>query len=172
MQKIVGSPGPNGFVIDQNRLAEFRDLMHRMDLADAIEDIADGYLTILPRKHRNGKGVYYTPQQVVEFILDQTLPPPRIGKLVDDPCPDGFRVLEPACGAGYFLLATYRIFRDSYKKAGIPVSEAVRLILTDRIAAIDIDTDAILVALGVLITGSWPRPRHRAGDRPDINTIV
>jgi hypothetical protein len=152
MQKIVGSPGPNGLMIDRDRLNEFRGLMRRTGLSKLrSRDIADGYLGIIPGKQRHGKGVYYTPQQVVEFILDQVLPQPRFGKNAEDPYPEGFRVLEPACGAGYFLLAAYRRFRDSYRKAGIEPADALRRILTDRLAAVDIDGSALLVAVASLL---------------------
>jgi hypothetical protein len=167
MQKIVGLPGPNGLIIDHGRMVEFRSLMQRTGLMRMrSKDIADGFLTVIPGKQRKGKGVYYTPGQVVEYILDQSLPHPRFGKKVADPYPDGFRLLEPACGAGYFLLAAFNRFRDNYRKAGISDKVAIRTILTDRIAAVDIDGDALLVALACLLQESGDEIYNALDDGP------
>jgi hypothetical protein len=150
--RIFGSPGLEGIVLDLDRLARFRDLMSRHGLARLRpRDLMDGYLAMLPKKHRSGKGVYYTPNQVVEFILDQVLPPPRTGKKKLEPYEDGFRVLEPACGAGYFLLATYRRFREAYRRNGFTPALANRIILSWRLAAIDIDPSALLIALAAML---------------------
>jgi type I restriction-modification system DNA methylase subunit/predicted type IV restriction endonuclease len=58
-------------------------------------------------------GIYYTPTYIVDYIVKQT-----VGKLVDGkkPGPQGgvskFRVIDPACGSGSFLLGAYQFLLD------------------------------------------------------------
>ncbi|HDS30357.1 MAG TPA: hypothetical protein ENN67_04855, partial [Firmicutes bacterium] len=152
LQRIFGTPGLDGIPLDTSRLAQFRNLINRHGLSRLRpRDLMDGYLATLPATHRSGKGVYYTPNPVVEFILDQTLPPPRTGKKNLEPYDDDFRLLEPACGAGYFLLAAYRRMKREYIRNGFSASLANRIILSWRIAAIDIDPSALLVALAAIL---------------------
>lgn len=152
LETIFGCPGTHLVEINRVRLEEFRLLMRRLGLQNLrSRDIADGYLSILPRSQRSGKGVFYTPHKVVEYILDETLPKPRFGKKASVPYPPDFRILEPACGTGYFLLGAYRRLRDAYRRAKIEPSGAVRMILEKHIAAIDIDPDALLIALSAVL---------------------
>ncbi len=54
---------------------------------------------------RKAGGVYYTPDYVSEYIVENT-----VGKLVEGKDPKAvakLRVLDPACGSGSFLLAAY-----------------------------------------------------------------
>ncbi len=51
-------------------------------------------------------GVYYTPQYIVDYIVQHT-----IGELVKDKTPRDvakIRVLDPACGSGSFLIGAYQ----------------------------------------------------------------
>ena len=70
---------------------------------------------------RKAGGVYYTPTYIVDYIVKQT-----VGKLVQGkkPGPRGavskFKILDPACGSGSFLLGAYQFLldwnRDEYIK--------------------------------------------------------
>lgn len=57
-------------------------------------------------------GVYYTPAYIVKYIVQNT-----VGKLTEGKSPKdlkGFRVLDPACGSGSFLLGAYQFLMDYY----------------------------------------------------------
>jgi methylase of polypeptide subunit release factors len=152
MMDIFGPPGADGLALDTPRLGRFRDLISKAGLGKSrSKDVADGYLALVPRKKRRGAGVYYTPQQVIEFILDQTLPAPRLGPEVKHPYPPSFRVLEPACGSGYFLLSAYRKFRETYSRIDVDPGRATRKILLEHLAAVDVDGDAVMVAAAALL---------------------
>ncbi len=167
LKEIFGPPGVKGLVLDEDRLHAFRELLARTGISHLRpRDIMDGYLALLPRKQRSGRGVYYTPQQVVEFILDEVIPAPRIGRKKDDPYEENFRLLEPACGAGYFLLPALGRFRDSYKRARFKPGEALRIILSKRLAAIDIDPSALLIALAALLQESRDEIDQALADGP------
>ena len=67
----------------------------------------DLYELLLPDKKR--QGAYYTPGEVVDFILSHT-----VGRadIVDDPW---IRIIDPACGCGAFLAAAYDILTAAYR---------------------------------------------------------
>jgi type I restriction-modification system DNA methylase subunit len=55
-------------------------------------------------------GVFYTPQYIVEYIVKQT-----VGELVKEKTPREvaqFRILDPACGSGSFLIGAYQHLLD------------------------------------------------------------
>jgi type I restriction-modification system DNA methylase subunit len=62
-------------------------------------------------------GVYYTPTYIVDYIVKQT-----VGKLFEGQqlgakgygLVGGFRILDPACGSGSFLLGAYQYLLDWY----------------------------------------------------------
>ncbi len=59
---------------------------------------------------RKAGGVFYTPIHIVNYIVEQTIDP-----LIDGKTPDqvaAFRVLDPACGSGSFLLGAYQYLLD------------------------------------------------------------
>jgi len=72
---------------------------------------------------RKAGGVYYTPIYIVDYIVKNT-----VGKLVEGkkPGPRGgvshLKILDPACGSGSFLIASYQFLldwhRDEYINGG------------------------------------------------------
>ena len=115
-------------------------------------------------------GVYYTPQYIVEYIVENT-----VGKLIAGKTPEEIahiKILDPACGSGSFLIGAYtyllRYHRDwyvrnlSFKKKALAkkYTEAVfqakenewylttaekKRILLDNIFGVDIDSQAVEV---------------------------
>lgn len=107
-------------------------------------------------------GVYYTPEYIVNYIVENTL-----GKLLKGKTPkkvSKLKILDPACGSGSFLLGAYQklldwhveyysnlehppkdvIFED---KRGIPrltIQEKKRILL-HNIYGVDIDSQAVEV---------------------------
>lgn len=89
-------------------------------------------------------GAYYTPYPLVEFILNEVLPWPSETDHRYD-----FRILDPACGSGIFLVDAFRRlvarWKFSNKMIKIPRQE-LKNILANNIYGIDINPDAIKVA--------------------------
>jgi adenine-specific DNA-methyltransferase len=55
---------------------------------------------------RKAGGVYYTPQYIVEYIVENT-----VGKLCENKTPkeiNKLKIVDPACGSGSFLLGAYQ----------------------------------------------------------------
>lgn len=108
-------------------------------------------------------GVYYTPSYIVDYIVKNT-----IGKQLENKSiktAGDFRILDPACGSGSFLIVAYQYLLDwylaeyiklpnNYKKEIIKVSDKNykltikerKRILTSHIFGVDIDSQAVEVS--------------------------
>ncbi|MBZ2165213.1 Eco57I restriction-modification methylase domain-containing protein [Methanobacterium spitsbergense] len=109
-------------------------------------------------------GVYYTPQYIVEYIVENT-----IGKLCRDKTPQKvseLRILDPACGSGSFLLGAYnyllnwhliyysnlkdknrlkdQIYKGKNNEWHLTIKEKKRILL-NNIYGVDIDRQAVEV---------------------------
>lgn len=112
---------------------------------------------------RKAGGVYYTPTYIVDYIVKNT-----VGKLCEGKTPrqiSSFRILDPACGSGSFLLGAYQFLldyhRDCYQKDGSEkhtkeiyqgrggqwylTIQAKKKILLNNIYGVDIDPQAVEV---------------------------
>lgn len=88
-----------------------------------------------------GKGVHYTPEYIVDFILDGVLP-------WNDKEWD-LKVLDPACGSGIFLVKAFQrlIYRWEIANDAQRISANVlRTLLENNIFGVDIDKEAVRVA--------------------------
>ncbi|GHV76414.1 adenine methyltransferase [Spirochaetia bacterium] len=112
-------------------------------------------------------GVYYTPQYIVSYIVENTVGPQLATKTPASL--KNFRIVDPACGSGSFLIVAYQYLLDWYlgqytqkpdqykkqlTKTGsgktatdykLTITERKR-ILTSHIYGVDIDTQAVEVA--------------------------
>ncbi len=89
-------------------------------------------------------GAYYTPQPLVEFVLNEVLPFPD-----EYDCDYKIRILDPACGSGIFLVEAFRrlIERWRYSHPGAKLSiDPLRDILLYSIHGVEKNSEAIKVA--------------------------
>ena len=104
-----------------------------------IELISGIYDTFLNSEDRRETGAYYTPLSLVDFVLEQTLPP-------ETPYPDT-TVLDPACGSGVFLVRAYqRLIAAWRQQYGDPTPQQLGEILKRHIFGVDINPSAIRIA--------------------------
>jgi methylase of polypeptide subunit release factors len=88
------------------------------------------------------KGIVYTPPYLVHFLIDESMP-------LESPS-DDFKVLDPACGSGVFLVAAYqRILdwwriRNNWEKPGLGT---LKKLLKDSIYGVDIEPQAVRLAI-------------------------
>lgn len=109
-------------------------------------------------------GIYYTPQYIVDYIIEKTL-----GKLCKDKTPkkvEEIRILDPACGSGSFLLGAYNYLLKWHLEYYVNLKDMKRLenkkicrvkgewaltiqekkkILINNIYGVDIDPQAVEV---------------------------
>ena len=100
-------------------------------------------------EHLNAKktSVYYTPRNIAATLVDEAFH--NVANAVD--C----KVLDPACGAGVFLvLAFRRLYRERWKKTRHrPDTRAIRDILEGQLTGFDISAAALkLAALSLYLT--------------------
>lgn len=111
---------------------------------------------------RKAGGVYYTPQYIVDYIVQNT-----VGKLVEGKTASevsDITICDPACGSGSFLLGAYQFLLDWHKNyytvnpinskkvkenpltpdGNLTTAEKKR-ILVNNIFGVDIDTNAVEV---------------------------
>ncbi|SET24481.1 N-6 DNA methylase, partial [Anaerobranca gottschalkii] len=100
------SIGFNGCMFN-NRDLELLEKILNLDLL-SIEDDFLGllYLSLRPEGQKNKKGCYFTPQPVVEDMVEDIL-----GYFPQIP-----KILDPACGSGNFLLQCYKKLVGKYGK--------------------------------------------------------
>ena len=108
-------------------------------------------------------GVYYTPQFIVEYIVENT-----VGKLCKGKTPNKvseLKILDPACGSGSFLLGAYncllkwhldyysqkdskrlsdKIYKGKDNQLHLTIQEKKRILL-NNIYGVDIDSQAVEV---------------------------
>lgn len=111
---------------------------------------------------RKAGGVYYTPQYIVDYIVQNT-----VGKLIEGKSPkeiEKIKVLDPASGSGSFLLGAYdfllRYHLDWFTKNAVKskgkksdplnpdgtlTTEIKKQILLNNIFGVDIDSNAVEV---------------------------
>lgn len=106
---------------------------------------------------RKAGGVYYTPEYIVNYIVENTL-----GKLLVDKTPldvSKIKILDPACGSGSFLIGAYSYIlnwhlnyfsKNPNKKNpltpdGRLTTEIKKKILINNIYGVDIDSNAVEV---------------------------
>jgi SAM-dependent methyltransferase len=105
-----------------------------------IELISAIYETFLGEE-RHKTAAYYTPPEIVDFVLNQVLPFERETQNI--------RILDPACGSGIFLVQAYRrlVIRHRRAHGNQNLSyEELRDLLTESIDGVDLSEDAIQVA--------------------------
>lgn len=83
-----------------------------------------------------------TPEFVEEFILDQTLEP----ALAERPL-EGFRMIDPTCGSGHFLLGAFHRLNDRWARhaPGLEVQARVQKAL-DAVHGVDLNPFAVAIA--------------------------
>ena len=87
------------------------------------------------------KGAHYTPYHLVTFLMDQVLP--WEGEYTN------FKVLDPSCGSGVFLVESYRRLISRWMQANTnkrPSVSHLKRILKDNIFGVDTNNNAIRIA--------------------------
>jgi hypothetical protein len=106
------SLGPDGdgakAILDSFQSADPDSGLLRHDFTDAAQStrfLGDLYQNI-SESARKRYALLQTPDFIVDFILDRTLKP-----AIEESTLEGFRLIDPACGSGHFLLAAFeRLF--------------------------------------------------------------
>lgn len=88
----------------------------------------------------------YTPPEIARSIVGGLMLGPR-------------RVMDPACGAGVFLVAAFERALDRRMQNGQPAREAARAVLAHELCGIDTDAQALALARFNLRMAAWEGAR-------------
>ena len=122
--------------------ADSGDLVH--DFTDSDWDtrfLGDLYQD-LSESARKKYALLQTPEFVEEFILDRTLDP-----AIDEFGLEGFKMIDPACGSGHFLLGAFRRIEERWEKhaPNAKCREVVQSTL-DSVFGVDVNPFAVAIA--------------------------
>jgi hypothetical protein len=129
-------------------------IKEKQGLASALEIIKE------PKK-RKEYGIYYTPEAVVNFIVQNT-----VGKFLEG-CNEPkdvstIKIIDPACGSGSFLIKNVDVIRDWHKTfndrnrssalsgkldAHLPQNNVEEAILTENLFGVDLDPQAVEITI-------------------------
>ena len=102
-----------------------------------IQLISHVYEAFLKSDTRKGRGIYYTPSFLVNFMLSHSLSE-RLKTNIN------IKVLDPAVGSAAFLVESFRVISAAH---GDSINfETKKLILEQQLFGIDIDKDALQIA--------------------------
>lgn len=88
------------------------------------------------------EGVVYTPPYLVRFLIDEVMP-------LESPR-DNFKVIDPACGSGVFLVAAYQRVIDWWRSRHgwkTPGLVTLKQLLVDSIYGVDISPEAVKLSI-------------------------
>lgn len=107
-----------------------------------VELISNIYEILLGKEARDKDNAFYTPNYLVEYILDRT-----VTKTLKEK--SKFTILDPSCGSGVFLVDSYRriIQENLGEKLYCDDDAILKQLLTDNIYGIDINEEAIDVTI-------------------------
>lgn len=106
-----------------------------------VELISNIYEILLGKETQDKDNAFYTPNYLVEYILDKT-----VTKTLKQR--GSFRVLDPACGSGVFLVDSYRrIVEENLSSRYCEDDSLLQKLLSDNIFGVDINDEAIDVTI-------------------------
>lgn len=107
-----------------------------------VELISNIYEILLGEEERDKDNAFYTPRYLVNYILDGSVSPFVRDKGI---C----KVLDPSCGSGIFLVESYRcmIEKELDGRHFTENDELLKNILTENIYGVDLNPDAVDVAI-------------------------
>jgi hypothetical protein len=138
-------------------------LVHRFDSPDWDTRFLGDLYQDLSEAARKRYALLQTPEFVEEFILDLALDPAldRFGL-------DGFRMIDPACGSGHFLLGSFKRLLAAWteREPGLEARQRVQRAL-DSIHGVDINAGATAIAKFRLMVAALRAGQASGLDTPD-----
>ncbi len=126
---------------------------------DDVRGLGELHQGLLSTGTRRSAGAYFTPQPLIEHLLDETLEP-----ALDERSPSEVAICDPSCGSGLFLVAAARRLLSR----GVPV----RRVLEHCVRGVELDPGAaelartclLLTAIDAGETSDLPDPLVHVGD--------
>jgi type I restriction enzyme M protein len=114
----------NWFLLEQQQLVMTLHQLSRFNFAGVDSDIVGTvYSTYVNRKEKKEKGQYYTPSEIVNYILDEVGYRTGAGIIGANK-----RLIDPACGSGSFLVAAAKRLVETYKSNANQIDDPVSVL--------------------------------------------
>lgn len=117
--------------------------------ADTLSQVYEHFAHHYWREFATATSIHYTPRRIAQVLVDSAFAGLRI------PDPSRARILDPAVGAGIFLvLAFKRLVRERWRLTGQrPGREDIRAILETQLCGLDLNGEALkFAALSLYLT--------------------
>ncbi len=112
-----------------------------------LSQVYESYSHRFERERAERDSIHYTPRSLAEYVVAEAL--------YDLPEASSARILDPACGAGVFLVASFRaLVRARWEETGTrPKRNDIRKILYGQLTGFDVNETALrLSALSLYLT--------------------
>jgi type I restriction-modification system DNA methylase subunit len=117
-----------------------------------IELISGIYEAFLAKEGERSKDIVYTPPYLVNFMIDECMPLDKAEAYFAN---EQFKILDPACGSGIFLVAALKRMIQwkailTYKQTGkieYPDIEMIKRITKNNIFGVDTQEEATLISV-------------------------
>ncbi|HWC57647.1 MAG TPA: transcriptional repressor LexA [Candidatus Paceibacterota bacterium] len=130
--------------LKQNERSEIKRILSNFNVVTGTGDILGHiYQSIQSQENRKDSGQYYTPNKVVDFIVEHI--DIQLSKNKE------LKIIDPACGSGQFLMCAYDKLLNQYKKLGVSENTARKNIIEKHLFGIDIDPIACILTKANLI---------------------
>ncbi len=111
---------------------------------ETISAIYEEFMKGADPKKRRKEGAYYTPRHLAETTLHVALGGRYAGA-------DQWRVLDPACGSGIFLVAMFNLISEKWRRGNLTRRKQTKAqglleILRKQIRGVDVNPDACRIA--------------------------
>ncbi len=127
---------------------------------EVISYLYEDFIEPLDENGKPQKTSVYTPHHLVDLILDEAMPHTKLRKAKGD-----FKVIDPACGSGVFLVGAFRRLVDAWRADNDwkqPSAPILKKLLKQNIYGIDSDPQAVELttfSLGLAICGQMEPSR-------------
>lgn len=121
-----------------------------------LSEVYEAFAHNLNAQEASARSIHYTPSHLADFIVTQSL--------AELPSGSKPRVLDPAVGAGVFLVTTFRklVEREWLEKGERPGRKRIRAILNKQLVGFDTDTRALrLTELALYLTALELDPKPK-----------
>ncbi|MBD2577475.1 N-6 DNA methylase [Oscillatoria sp. FACHB-1406] len=114
----------NWYQLNEQQLIMTLHQLSRFNFAGVDSDIVGTvYNTYVSRKEKKEKGQYYTPPEIVNYILDEVGYVSGTGIIGKNK-----RLIDPACGSGSFLVAAAKRLVSAYKNNTDQIDDPVTVL--------------------------------------------
>lgn len=157
----------NWYRLDRPRFVMALHRLSRFNFAGVDSDIIGTiYNTYVNRKEKREKGQYYTPSEIVNYILD------NVGYTGKAMIGTNKRLIDPACGSGSFLVAAAKRCVSAYTGSSGSIDDPVAVLqrLQQTLFGFDLNPFACYLAeVNLLIQMlDLVKLAHDSGTRPRI----